>query len=147
MNNEYMQSNQLHINVGKSCYMHFKPTLDRVKQTCARIRYFDTNLNIKLNGTKLSKVKSTKFLGVVIDDQLTWEPQVEYLKAKLISSIVTIKRIKPFIPKTEYEKVYNALFMSHLSYCIRVVSRTINGENIFNSKNVCAIAFWQRSLL
>ena len=104
--------------MGKSCYMHFKPTLDRVKQTCARIRCFDTNLNIKLNGTKLSKVKSTKFLGVVIDDQLTWEPQVEYLKAKLISSIVTIKRIKPFIPKTEYEKVYNALFMSHLSYCI-----------------------------
>ena len=86
--NEYMKSNQLHINVGKSCYMHFKPTLDRVKQTCARIRCFDTNLNIKLNGTKLSKVKSTKFLGVVIDDQLTWEPQVEYLKAKLISSIL-----------------------------------------------------------
>ena len=28
-----------------ACYMHFKPTLDRVKQTCARIRCFDTNLN------------------------------------------------------------------------------------------------------
>ena len=47
--NELMKSNQLHINVGKSCYMHFKPTLDRVKQTCARIRCFDTNLNVKLN--------------------------------------------------------------------------------------------------
>ena len=35
--------------------------LGRVKQTCARIRCFDTNLNMKLNGTKLSKVKSTKF--------------------------------------------------------------------------------------
>ena len=62
--NEYMKSNQLHINVGKSCYMHFKPSFDRVKQTYARIRCFDTNLNIKLNGTKLSKVKSTIFLGV-----------------------------------------------------------------------------------
>ena len=32
---------------------------------------------------------------------------------------MTIKRIKPFIPKTEYEKVYNALFiMSNLSYYI-----------------------------
>ena len=65
--NEYTKSNQLHINLGKSCYMHFKPKLDRVKQTCAQIRCFDTNLNIKLNGTKLSKVKSTKFLGVVIE--------------------------------------------------------------------------------
>ena len=26
--------------------------LGRVKQTCARIRCFDTNLNMKLNGTK-----------------------------------------------------------------------------------------------
>ena len=98
--------------------LHFKPTLDRVKHTCARICCFDTNLNIKLIGAKLSKVKATKFLGVVIDDQLTWEPQVEYLGAKNISSIATIKRIKPFIPQTEYEKVYNALFLSHLSYSI-----------------------------
>ena len=34
---EYMKSNQLYINVGKSCYMHFEPTLDldRVKQFVA----------------------------------------------------------------------------------------------------------------
>ena len=69
--------------------MHFKPTLDRVKQTCARIHCFETNLNIKLKGTKLSRVKSTKFLGVVIDDQLTWEPQVDYLKAKLLQDLPT----------------------------------------------------------
>ena len=75
-------------------------------------------MNIYIN--TIRKVKSTKFVGVVIDDQLTWrlEPQVEYLKAELISSIVTIERIKPFIPKTEYEKVYNALLISHLFYCI-----------------------------
>ena len=63
-------------------------------------------------------VKPFKCFSVFIDDQLTWEPQVEYLKAKLISSIVTIKRINQFIQKTGNEKVYNALFMSHLSYCI-----------------------------
>ena len=45
--NEYMKSNQLHINVGKSCHMHFKPTLDRVKQTCARILCFDTSHKLK----------------------------------------------------------------------------------------------------
>ena len=110
-----MKSNQVHINVGKFCYMHFKPTLDRVKLTCARILCFDINLNVKLNGTKLNKAKSNKVLGVVIDDPLSWEPQVEYLKVKLISSIVTNKRIKPFIPKTGYEKVYDVLFMSLLS--------------------------------
>ena len=114
--------------MGKLYYMHFKPTLDRVKQTCARIRCFKTNLNIKLNETKLSNVKSTKFLGVVIDDQLTWEPQFKYLKATLISSMVTIKRIKPFILKTEYEKFIMLCLcpISLILLAAGVVSQTIN---------------------
>ena len=29
-----------------------------------------------------------------------------------------IKRIIKFIPKSEYMKIYDALFKSHLSYCI-----------------------------
>ena len=53
-----------------------------------------------------------------IDDQLTWEAQINYLKEKLLSSIVVIKRIKMFIPESEYLKLYYALFQSHISYCI-----------------------------
>ena len=41
-----------------------------------------------------------------------------YLRDKLISSIFIIKRIKKIIPVTEYLKLYNALFKSHISYCI-----------------------------
>ena len=59
-----------------------------------------------------------KFLGVIIDEKLTWEPQLEHLKAKLNSSINVIKRIMKFIPESEYHKLYDALFKSHLSYCI-----------------------------
>ena len=51
-----------------------------------------------------------KFLGVVIDDRLSWEPQIKQLKGKLLSSIVVIKRIRKFIPKDDYLKIYNALF-------------------------------------
>ena len=36
---------------------------------------------------------------------------------KLLSSIITIKRIIKFIPKSEYMKIYDALFKSHLCYC------------------------------
>ena len=59
--------------------MHFKPGLNRARQTCARVRIHNTSLKITLNGQKLSNVKSAKFLGVVIDDQLSWGPKIEYL--------------------------------------------------------------------
>ena len=73
---------------------------------------------MKLGNFKLKKVTKVKFLGVIIDDELSWEPQVEHLKSKLISSIVVIKRIKKFIPESEYMKLYSALFQTHISYCI-----------------------------
>ena len=116
--NDYMIANKLHINIGKSCYMHFKPGLSRGTLTCARARPYDGDLTVRLEGEKLKKVRSTKFLGVVIDDQLNWEAHLDHLSSKLNSSIVSIKRISKCVPQSEYLKLYNALFMSHLSYCI-----------------------------
>ena len=49
---------------------------------------------------------------------LYWESHIDHLTQKLNSSIVMIKRIITFIPKSEYMKIYDALFKSHLSYCI-----------------------------
>ncbi len=53
-----------------------------------------------------------------MDDNLNWEPHIQHMITKLNSSIVMIKRIIKFIPKSEYMKLYNGLFKSHLRYCI-----------------------------
>jgi hypothetical protein len=117
--NKYMLSNQLHINIGKCCYMHFRSRYaNEERRTCARVRPFGSESIVKLCGKKLKKVDKVKFLGIVIDDRLNWEGQIDHLEAKLNLSIVMIKRIKNFIPKTEYLKIYNALFLSHLTYGI-----------------------------
>ena len=116
--NEYMLANQLHINASKCCYIHFQPGLSRAKQTCARARPYDRECKLLLNNCQLKQVQSTKFLGVIIDEGLNWEAHIEHLEKKLNSCIVMIKRIRKSIPESEYLKIYNALFMSHLSYCI-----------------------------
>ena len=116
---KYMTHNQLHINTSKSVYMHFRPHLNREERlSCARTREYGSVKSLKIACYKLKKVDKVKFLGVIIDDKLSWEAQVEHLKEKLNSSIVVIKRIKKFIPESEYLKLYNALFKSHISYCI-----------------------------
>ncbi len=113
---EYMTKNQLHINMTKTVYMHFRP--ERRYSSCARVRAYGSEKYLKLAGNIIPKVDTVKFLGVIIDDELSWGPQIEHLKAKLNSSMNVIKRIMKFIPKTEYHKLYNALFKSHISYCI-----------------------------
>ena len=113
---EYMYCNQLHINLGKCTYMYFRPHFNlEERQTCARTRI---EPYLKISNTRLKKVKKVKFLGVMIDDKLNWEAHTKHLETKLNSSIILIKRIKKFIPESEYMKIYNALFKSHLCYCI-----------------------------
>ena len=113
--NDYMESNLLHINLSKSVYMIFRPGR---YSSCARVREYGNEKSLTLSGTQLTRVEQVRFLGVIIDNELSWEPHLEKLNAKLASSIAVIKRIMKFIPKSEYRKLYDSLFKSHLSYCI-----------------------------
>ena len=133
---EYMIKNQLHINMTKSVYMHFRPSR---WSSCARVREYGSEKFLKLADHILTRVDKVKFLGVIIDDKLTWEPQIEHLKEKLNSSITIIKRIMKFIPKSEYHKLYDALFKSHLSYCISCWGGVSNNklESLFSIQKRC----------
>ena len=117
---DYMFANQLHINIQKSCFMYFRHDYSNEERlTCARTaRTYDKLFSLNLDGKKLKQVSKVKFLGVIIDEKLKWGAQIEHLENKLKLSIVMIKRIKKFIPKSEHLKLYNALFLPHLSYCI-----------------------------
>ena len=115
----YMVANQLHINMSKSVYMHFRRSLNTEEiLTCARAREYGCENILQIGNQKLKKVDQVKFLGIIIDDNLNWEPHIQNLTTKLKLSIIMIKRIIKFIPKSEYMNIYNALFKSHLSYCI-----------------------------
>ena len=75
-------------------------------------------LSLSVNNIKIKKVSSNRFLGVIIDDKLTWDAHIEHLENKLKSCLVQIKRIKNCIPESEYLNIYRSLFLSHLTYCI-----------------------------
>ena len=115
----YMNANQLHINLSKCAHMYFKPNINNnERMSCARSQNYDINLKLSINGVKVKQVDRIRFLGVIIDDKLTWYAQIEHLENKLISTIVLIKRIKKFIPSSHYLKIYHCLFLSHLTYGI-----------------------------
>ena len=51
---DYMLKNQLHINMGKSVYMHFRPSLNASERlTCARVREYGSENVIRIGNQKL----------------------------------------------------------------------------------------------
>ena len=129
---KFMKCNLLHINMSKCCYMHFKPNFES-DDTCARIRPFanenDRSRTIFIDSTKIIKVSSTKFLGVIIDDKITWVPHMIYLRKKLRSISGALCRIRKAVPADLYLNIYNSLFESHLSYGISVWGVSIKDQS------------------
>ena len=123
--NSYMKSNLLHINLKKCCFMHFEPPTRKKRYDGNESD--DTDLTLSLNGVTINKVSEVKFLGVTIDDKLTWKPHIRKLLTKLKRECGRIYSIKRNIPKHLHNMLYHTLFESHLSYGISVwgmVSRT-----------------------
>ena len=73
-----------------------------------------------LNGQPVKKVSETKFLGVTIDDKLSWGPHIRNLVNKLRSCTARICRIRHCIPKELHKEIYHTMFESHLTFAISV---------------------------
>ena len=113
---KYMIANQLHINMSKTSYMHF---LLRKLDNFGLTKLFSEH-SLELAGASIKSIRSTKFLGVVIDEELTWLPQIKKFSQKLNCHIGALNRIKDNIPMKFHKDLYFTLFESHLSYCVSV---------------------------
>ena len=56
--------------------------------------------DLEINGTQLIRVKFTKPLGVLIDENLTWSNHINAISKKISSGIGSIKRISHCVPPT-----------------------------------------------
>ena len=110
---KYMILNKLHINMSKCCFVHFKPKASKPVES-------PDTLQLHIDGFPIKKTKATKFLGVVIDEQLSWGPHITALKRKLNYATATLNRIRDSVPKELHKDLYHTLFESHLTYCISV---------------------------
>ena len=111
---QYMLANKLHFNLQKSCYMYFSPTKRNVTSEQ------DTSSSLYINGIEIKRVSETKFLGVILDDKLSWDAHISSLIKKLRCSTGQLNRIKECVPKHLHKTLYHTLFESHLTYGITV---------------------------
>ena len=112
----YMTSNKLHINMGKCCFIEFK-SKNRINNESSPDL---DNHELILNDMPIKKVKSAKFLGITIDEELSWNQHFIDLKRKLYHSLSTLNRIKHCVPENLHKDLYFTLFESHLGYGVSV---------------------------
>ena len=105
----WFKLNKLSLNVKKTNYMHFC-TKKRTKST-------ESNLCINMEGVKIQEVNTTKFLGVVINNTLTWNDHIAMVRSKIAKNIGIITYIRSFVPLDVLLSLYHALVEPYLQYC------------------------------
>ena len=55
-------------------------------------------LNIAINGEKIDRVESFNFLGITIDEKLSWSHHVDIVKKKISNVIGILYRLKNTFP-------------------------------------------------
>ena len=103
---EWLITNKLSLNVNKTNSIIFSNYT------------ISDNVLIKIRDVPISRVHSTKFLGIIIDDRLTFSKHVDNVCSKISKSIGIMYRLSSIVPAPVLLNVYYALVHSNLIYGI-----------------------------
>ena len=104
---EWFKSNKLHINIGKTIGMLFHTRQKRVN--------IDTNL-IVIDGNIIPFTNNTKFLGINIDNNLTWKAHINYISTKISKGVGVLLRLSNELSYILI-LIYNTILLPYLTYC------------------------------
>ena len=108
---DWFKTNKLSINVKKSKYMIFKPR-ERV------------DLTLQINSCRIDKVNQVVFLGVILDEHISWKPHISNVVRKISKSIGIIYKSSFCLSKSTLRTLYYSLIYPYLQYCVIVCGST-----------------------
>ena len=102
----WLNVNKLSINTTKTKYIIFKSS----NKKC------DTEINIQLNHNTIQQVTHVKFLGVIIDQNLTWKNHINSVLKNIIKATALIAKLRHFTNRNTLKLIYYALVYPFLTY-------------------------------
>jgi exonuclease III len=111
---EWFSANKLTVNLSKTCFTIFKNGNKQIP---------DTLTNIKIKDIIIPRVKSAKYLGVTLDENLNWQDHISDLNTTLTKIGNSFKIVKHQIPEHTKLLFYNAYVYSRIQYGIEIYGK------------------------
>ena len=78
------------------------------------------DINVPIDGKMLKEIETKKSLGVLIDEHLCWDKQIDNISKKASKGIGILRRVKPYVATKTLKHLYEALVQPHFDYCSMV---------------------------
>ena len=102
---EWLLANKLLVNLTKTHVMLFS------------FKRHIPKLSIKINNIELEEKNEINFLGVQIDNKLSWKAHIVHICNKVSKSIAILRLVRSVFPKNILKMIYMSLVYSYLNYC------------------------------
>lgn len=106
---EWFKANKLSLNVSKTNFMIFGNK---------RVYIPDVNFAVLINDSPITRVSTVKFLGLLIDEGLSWKAHADYICTKLSKNVGVINRLKYKLNRATLKTLYSSLILPYLLYCV-----------------------------
>ena len=106
--------------------------LNALKSKCMLIhssqKKVDGNLELFIDGLPIEQVWVMKFLGVLLNDALTWGDHIAHIRTKVSRSLNLLRRLSWFLPKSLRLLYFKSYVIPTFDYCDVVWSNCTTSE-------------------
>ena len=106
---DWLNGNKLTLNVKKSNLVLFRSTKKAVE-----------TLNIKIKGEQIEEKDCTYYLGILIDNKLSWNCHIKHANLKISKGIGILTKQRRYLSKGVGRTLFNTLVQSYRDYGLLV---------------------------
>ena len=112
---DWLKANKVNLNAVKTEFMLIGTSHNTIR--------FGILLAIRIDDHLIKRVYKAKYLGITVDDSLTWNEQIGFISTKDKRNVGIMKRVRDFIRKDSLLTLYKSLVESYFRYCNTVRGR------------------------
>ena len=114
---KWFVANKLSLNIDKTCYSVFGSQQNEL-----------VGLDLQIKGKNILRVDSCKYLGILIDNSVTWKEHIDYVYKKLIKFTSIFYKIRNKLNNEILKMLYFAFVYPHLLYGIEIYGNTYHSH-------------------
>ncbi len=98
---DWLSDNRLSLIIEITKYSIFHTTRSKIPDNCDQLNFRNFTIN---------RVSSSKFLGMIIENKLTWDSHINYLVGHLVKYTGIFKLISKLIPNSYKRQLYFLIY-------------------------------------
>ena len=118
----WLRCNKISLNASKTEIIIFRSKQKEIKK----------HLNFRINGQLIKTKTMTKYLGLILDENLSWETHLNTLRLKLARANGMLAKIRHYVPFHILKNIYYSIFNCHILYGCQIWGQKENKLKTIN---------------